>query len=162
MEVVLLAPGPSMSQELADSFRGRCVGAVGNCFQIAPWADFMVGQDLKWWRAYPEAKEFVGRKFSANAVEGVEQVKGALSHWNSGVLGLYTAVHMIGATRILLYGFDMRGSHYFGPYTNGLGNTPPHRRLVHMNQYRAFAMKYTDIEVLNCTPGSALDCFPHA
>ena len=42
VEIVLLAPGPSMSQCLADSLRGGVVGAVSNCFQLAPWADFMV------------------------------------------------------------------------------------------------------------------------
>lgn len=162
MDVVLLAPGPSMSQELADSFRGQCVGVVGNCFELAPWADFMAAQDRKWWDAHPQAKEFVGRKFSANEIPGVERVKGALPNWNSGVLALYAAVHVMGATRIRLHGFDMHGSHYFGPYTNGLGNTKPERRLVHHNQYRAWAMKHAHIEVLNCTPGSALDCFPHA
>jgi hypothetical protein len=161
MEVVLLAPGPSMSQGLADSFRGRVAGAVGNCYELAPWADFMAAQDRKWWGKYPEAKGFPGRKFSCNAIDGVERVKGP-PNWNSGVVALYAAVHVIGATRILLYGFDMHGSHYFGPYTNGLGNTLPARRNTHLCQYRAWAMKHPHIDVLNCTEGSALDCFPFA
>lgn len=159
MEVVLLAPGPSMSQDVADRFKGRPVGVVGNCFELAPWADFLAAQDRKWWCAHPQAKDFTGRRFSANEIARVERVKGALPNWNSGVLALYAAVHKVGATRILLYGFDMHGTHYFGPYTNGLGNTKPNRRLVHLNQYRAWAMKHPHIEVLNCTKGSALDCF---
>lgn len=161
MEIVLLAPGPSMSEALADSFRGQMVGAVGNCFQIAPWADFMAAQDRKWWTAYPEALEFAGRKFSGNRIDGVERVAGAPTNWNSGVLALQAAVQL-GAKRILLHGFDMRGTHFFGPYTNGLGNTQAHRRKVHLIQYRVWAIKNAAVQVVNCTPGSALDCFPCA
>jgi hypothetical protein len=162
MEVVLLAPGPSMSQDLADSFRGRVVGVVSNCFELAPWADFMAAQDRKWWEKYPQAKQFAGRKFSANRIAGVERVAGALTNWNSGVLALQAAVHVMGAKRILLYGFDMHGTHFFGRYENGLGNTIPSRRLVHLKQYRSWAAKHQKVEVINCTPGSSLDCFPFA
>lgn len=162
MEVVLLAPGPSMSQVLADSFRGQSVGVVSNCFELAPWATFLVAQDKAWWRANPEAMSFAGRRFTGNRMTGVEQVPGSLTNWNSGVLALQAAVHCMGATRIRLYGFDMHGTHYFGPYTNGLSNTQPARRAVHLKQYRTWATAHRNIEVINHTRGSALDCFPHA
>lgn len=78
---------------------------------------------------------------------------------NSGVLALEVA-RMRGATRIELYGFDMHGSHFFGEYTNGLGNTSAKTRTVHLEQYRKWAAANTGIEVINCTPASAIDCFP--
>lgn len=162
MEVALLAPGPSMSQALADSLRGQMVGVVGNCFELAPWAAFLVAQDRAWWRSHPAAMTFAGRRFSANRIDGLELVPGAQTRWNSGVLALHAAVHCIGAGRIWLYGFDMRGTHYFGPYTNGLSNTTAASRDRHLKQYRAWAATHRSVEVINCTPGSALDCFPHA
>jgi len=159
MEIVLLAPGPSMSQALADSMRGEFVGAVGNCWELAPWAKFMAANDRHWWMKYPEARLFKGRKFSANNVKGVERLPQAQSSWNSGVLLLAAAVHL-GATSIRLYGFDMHGTHYFGEYKNGLRNTRPERRRVHFQQYAQWQRQNPAIKVVNCTPGSALKCFP--
>lgn len=161
---ILLAPGPSMSQSFADSVRGCRVGVVNNCFELAPWADFLAATDVKWWLRYPQARKFAGRKFSPNRIgEGVEQVRTAriTSACNSGVLALECARRM-GAKRILLLGFDMGLGHYFGQYTNGLGNTTKERRVVHHAQFAAWAKANKKIEVLNCTPGSALQAFPMA
>lgn len=158
MEAILLAPGPSMSQALADSLRGGFVGVVSNCFELAPWADFLVAQDRRWWRAHPAAMEFQGRKFTGNRMPGVERVDRSATNWNSGVLALQAAVQL-GAKRICLYGFDMHGTHFFGPYTNGLSNTKESRRAVHLRQYADWMRRNRGIEVVNCTPGSALKCF---
>ena len=95
---------------------------------------------------------------------GVEQVRMPEIGWsvvNSGVLALECA-RRAGATRILLLGFDMRGSHFFGSYTNGLSNTTEAKRRVHLAQYARWARLHKAIEVINCTPGSALHCFPKA
>lgn len=159
MQVVLLAPGETMSASLAESLRGGFVGAVSNSFELAPWADFLAAQDRNWWQKHPAAKEFKGRKFTGNRIPGVERVTNSATNWNSGVLALQAAVQL-GATRIFLYGFDMHGTHFFGPYTNGLGNTKEARRKVHLRQYQLWAQRNRRIEVINCTPGSALKCFP--
>lgn len=159
MEVVLLAPGESMSQALADSMRGRFVGVVTSCFPLAPRANFLAANDRHWWTKYPDARKFEGRKFSANRIAGVEKLEGAVSNWNSGVLALEAAVYL-GATSIRLYGFDMRGTHFFGPYVNGLRNTTADSRRVHRKQYAVWAKRHPQIDVINCTPGSALGVFP--
>lgn len=52
---ILLAPGPSMSQALADSVRGHRVVAINNVYELAPWADCLAANDLSWWRKHPEA-----------------------------------------------------------------------------------------------------------
>jgi hypothetical protein len=148
-----------MSLDLAESLRGRSVGVVGNCFELAPWADFLAANDKQWWWKHPQALEFRGRKFSANRIDGVEQAGKSRTCWNSGVLALQVAVNL-GAEVIRLHGFDMQGTHYFGPYTNGLANTRPHRREVHKKQYQVWARLNRNVKVINCTPGSALDCFP--
>src|SRR5690606_17149021 len=122
MECDLLAPGPSASQALADSLRGGFVGVVGNAYELAPWANFMAATDRKWWEKHPAAMRFAGRRFTAHRIDGTERPPNSQTNWNSGVLALEVAVHL-GATVIRLHGFDMHGTHFFGPYTNGLKNT---------------------------------------
>lgn len=151
-----------MSQAVADGVRGHRVGVVNNCFELAPWADFLAATDVQWWLKNPAARKFAGRKFSPNRIgDGVEVIKTKLvaSFCNSGVVGL-EAAKRLGATRILMLGFDMGLGHYFGQYTNGLGNTTAERRVVHHAQFASWAKANRDIEVLNCTPGSALQAFP--
>ena len=160
----LLAPGPSASAEDAERVRaaGIPLGVISSAFPLAPWADFIAATDGGWWRKYPEVKQLAGRKYSMHEVRGVERVKvpGYVAV-NSGVLGLECAKRN-GATRILLLGFDMHGSHFFGPYTNGLSNTSETKRRMHLSQYARWERANPGIEVINCTPGSALACFPRA
>lgn len=160
---VVLAPGPSASAALADSVRGLPLVAVGNAYQLAPWASIIASTDAAWWRSYPEATTRTADRFCMATSPHAERVKiaGMESAVNSGVLGLECAVRA-GATRILLLGADMHGTHYFGPYTNGLRNTAPHQRRQHVKQYATWARLNRGVSVLNCTPGSALDCFPKA
>jgi hypothetical protein len=164
MIFVLLAPGPSLSQALADSVRGFRVGVLTSAYPLAPWAEFLAATDAGFWRKYPEAKDFAGAKYSAAKV-GDEVAQVTTPHVglssSSGVLGLEVAKQR-GATRILLLGFDHRGTHFFGPYKNGLRNTPERRRLEHEQQFAQWGRVNKDIEVWNCTEGSALKCFPMA
>lgn len=163
MQWYCLAPGPSMSACLAERVRGNNVAVVGNTYTLAPWADVLIANDSAWWRRYPEAKQFAGRKFSANAIADVERVMpnsfGTQS--NSGVLAL-DVLRNLGATKIVLLGFDMHGSHYFGPYRNGLRNTSEQQRKNHLRQFRDWRLANPKIDVINCTEGSALTCFPVA
>lgn len=160
----LLAPGPSASAEDAERVRaaGIPLGVIGNAFQLAPWADFLAATDSAWWRKHPEALSLPCDRYTMHEVRGVERVKvsGYVSV-NSGVLGLEVA-RSKGASQILLLGFDMHGTHFFGKYTNGLSNTTDQRRRMHLAQYARWAARNRHIEVFNCTPGSALKCFPEA
>lgn len=160
----LLAPGPSASAEQAERVRGAGfrLGVVGNAYQLARWADFIAATDAAWWRRNLEAKALAGRKFTMHEVEDVEQIKvPTVGMCNSGVLALECAKNL-GATRILLCGFDMHGTHFFGEYTNGLKNTTQQQRSQHLKQYATWAYAHRGIQVLNCTAGSALKTFPAA
>lgn len=172
---VLLAPGPSMSQALADRVRAIRdaahaddtappvrVGVVTSAWPLAPWADFLAANDVRWWRKTPEAHAFAGRKYSTNRIGGdIIRLTSPVvtSATNSGVLALEVA-RQRGASRIVLLGFDMHGTHYFGPYTNGLVNTPDARRAVHVKQYELWRRTFPAVDVVNATPGSALAVFP--
>lgn len=158
----LLAPGPSASAELAEQVKHLPTGAIGCAFELAPWAQFVAASDRGWWRKYPEAMRFPER-FAMMPVDDVERVNvpGVGAICNSGVLGLEVA-KMKGATRILLLGFDMHGAHFFGAYTNGLRNTNESQRRNHLRQFADWGRANKGIEILNCTEGSALTCFPTA
>jgi len=156
----ILATGPSMSQEIADYVRGKTgVIAVSNSYLLAPWADALVSNDAAWWKAHPEAFKFKGRKFAGAKVEGTELIKRD-AHFgggcNSGFQAMRVANDVLGATKIVLLGLDMQGSHFFGDHKPPLKNTVPARFEVHKRQFE----KWNGCEVINCTPGSALKAFP--
>jgi hypothetical protein len=77
---------------------------------------------------------------------------------NSGLQGMRVAQDILGASKIVLLGFDMHGTHYFGPHPRPLANTAPARFKAHIAQFRT----WTGCEVVNCTPGSELKQFPMA
>lgn len=164
MIFAVLATGPSMSQSIADSVHGMSVIAVSDCYRLAPWADALASTDGKWWKAHPEAMEFKGRKFTAAPdfvpLEGVERMPVDTGN-NSGLLGIMVAVKL-GATRVHLHGFDMKspGRHFFGEHPAPLRSTRPDRMEVFKRQFANY--KPRGVEIINCTPGSALRCYPRA
>lgn len=161
MLFAILATGPSMSQAVADSVRGRCrVIAVSDAYKLAPWAEVLVSSDRGWWRLHKP--DFAGRKLSGVpaegiGIDGIERVEGTVSGSNSGLIALKVAVSM-GASRVLLLGFDMGGSHFFGPHPSPLRNTTAERFEVFKRQFREYRPK--GVEIINCTPCSALECYP--
>lgn len=188
----ILASGPSLTRAQCDAVRGKCrVIAVNNqgidteCDgqmvpALAPWADILFGADAKWWRHYHErALKFEGRKVCARATLPWREVYSLtqsyehptfdprpthlVSGGNSGYMAVHIAVHL-GATRILLLGFDMREGrnrrrHWFGNHPgrlNARGNFSGWNRAF---EKFAKVLHLMNIEVLNCTPDSALKCF---
>jgi hypothetical protein len=158
----VLATGPSMSETVARSVMLRCnVVAVSDAYRLAPWADALASCDAAWWRNNPDAMQFAGRKFTLapdyQGMPELERITGLASGTNSGLFALHVAVKL-GATRILMLGFDMRGSHYFGPHQKPLKNTTADRYRVFQEQFARF--KPRGVKILNCTPGSALTAYP--
>lgn len=162
MKYAILATGPSMSQELADSLKGQHVIVVNDAYKLAPWAEALAAQDAAWWAMHPEAKNFSGRKFSTNSIAGVERITNAIvqTSSSSGVLALVVAAQL-GATEIDLHGFDMHGDHYFGKHPNGLNTTTTARYEIFQQQFAMWAKQNDAIKVINRTPGSQLRTFPH-
>jgi len=163
MIFAVLATGPSMSQAVADSVRDRCrVVAVSDSYRLAPWADALASTDGKWWKANLEALDFAGQKFTAApsfiALEGVERLT-VDTGTNSGLLGLMVAIKL-GATRVLLCGLDLHspGNHFFGKHPAPLRSSEQRHLELHKRQFRAYRPR--GVEIINCTPGSALDVYP--
>ncbi len=85
------------------------------------------------------------------------------SHLRTGKNGGYQAIHLAahyGAARILLIGYDQKGGHWHEPHRIQSDNI--FNLCERFWPTLAKAMTERGIEVLNCSPGSALDAFPMA
>lgn len=152
-----MATGESMSAELAARTDGHNVVAVSDSYRLLPEAKAIAASDAAWWRHYPEAKQFPGRRFTVGRdVEGVERMALPTST-NSGLLGCHVA-QLLGATRIFLFGVDLVGTHYFGPHPTPLQNTNAERFAIMRKDFARWA----GVPVFNCSPISTLTCFPFA
>lgn len=172
--VAVLASGPSMSQEVADRVHaaGLPAIAINNTYLLAPWADMLYAADEEWWRVHRAAAEFRGLKVTAGVVPGVARVTctgldgidmtpGCVrTGGNSGYQAIQLAAQA-GARRVLLLGFDMHGSHWHGDHGPGLRNTTADLFAKWVKRFDSAAplLAAAGIDVVNCTPGSAIRCF---
>lgn len=133
--------------------------AVSNVgIDMAPWADCLVSHDSAWWLAHPEALEFKGEKICSNNPRGCIRFRPEQLHGcNSGLMAMDYAWREKRARFLLLLGFDMHGTHYFGKHRRPkLKNTSPQRFKYHIGQFS----NWHGCAVVNCTPNSALKKFP--
>lgn len=157
MLFAVIATGPSLTQAQVDAVRHLRVVVVSDAYRLAPWADALVSADKAWWKFHNP--DFPGRRFSALPEAGMdlEVMEGIPMGSNSGLWAIHQAVKL-GATRIILLGFDLGGTHFFGEHPAPLKNTKPERFEVFKRQFEQHRPK--GIQIVNCTPGSALKCYP--
>lgn len=151
---------------------------------LAPWADVLLASDARWWRENQvEARKFVGLKVTVEPPGGserlnwpeVRQLKNGgvvlfderRTHVGGGGNSGFHAVHLaahFGCKKILLCGFDMRGTlgkqHWFGEHPFRKGLHMPFHLFVERFTRSAPEFEKRGIRIINCTPGSALTCFP--
>lgn len=132
------------------------------------------------WTTNREAADAFGLNWitEKNAL-GLSLDPNVIHHGHGSGYSLVSMAHRNGADRIVLLGYDLRyapdydgknreiGSaprHFFGEYPHSMQHWPSvqvhngvHVELLHL--YRSIA-KQNVVEVVNCTPGSAIDCFP--
>lgn len=183
--------------KLVDCYRSRVrTLAVTSAYRRLPNADLLFATDAKWWDTYyAEQPDFRGQRWSshedsiyndkkATALRwGLKLVRGRqgsifstafASHpdWvaygdNSGFAAVNLAL-LMGASDILLVGFDMRvvedKGHFFGEYDDTkLVNTRTHGYERFIGAFKVAAHNMPrDVTITNCTPDSALTCFPYA
>ncbi len=186
---VVAASGPSLTEEDATAVVGLPTIAVNDAYRLIPTADVLYAGDETWWdyhadkinrtserwSAHGDAsfndKRAAKEKYGLHLVRGVEaegfSMDPSVIHYggNSGFQAINLAIHMLGGKgRIILVGFDMRAikgkRHFFGEHPkelvstkNGYKNWPPRFDV-------AAKMLPPGLEIINCTPGSALKCFP--
>lgn len=169
----VVASGQSLKDQEIQTLRlARAAGAISGIIAVSnvgidklPDADALVSHDSGWWISHPEALKFAGKKYSARAYRstiGFDSTKhGHARGVNSGLMGMYIAHRIYKADRVLLLGFDMHGTHYFGKHTrvyNGktLVNTDAKKFAMHKEQFKQFK----GCEVFNCNLDSELLIFP--
>jgi len=178
--VFVLASGPSLTREQCDSVRGRGkVIVINTTFRLAPWADVLYGCDGRWWDEYhAEASETrsalwtqdvaAARKHGINLVPsrkvpGLGKLPGIIHQGaNSGYQAINLA-YQAGAKKIILLGFDMRRaggkSHHHGDHPRHLNSSLPFAMWIREFAQLAKDLEVAGVEMINCTPGSALKCF---
>jgi len=182
---VVIASGPSLSDEQLQRIEQAHleervhVIAVNNTIQRAPWADVCYFGD------YTALKHYLPKLNALTLAEWVTTDRAAAERWrlthlraatpnglgldrirlngNSGMQAVNVAV-AFGATRILLIGFDMRDAkdgraHWFGQHPGPLVMKQLYSAWIDKADIVASDAKKLGVEIVNCTPDSAMTCF---
>lgn len=185
--VAVVAGGPSLKNQDLSVLKDRIhIVVVNESHQICPWAEILYSCDNSWWQLRQmEIRNFRGLKLGFDVVglmdvRNIKIKKSRHDNWNNdmlfdepGLIGsggnsgfqLVNLVAQMGATGIGLIGMDMRldgGIHWHGKHPSQLRN--PDESV--MREWRknldavAFKMKGVGIDVVNCSPTSALENYP--
>jgi hypothetical protein len=153
--------------------------AVNNTWALLPWAHAMYAGDRQWWNAYAEQVSFCGERWTRDPLSA-QRHRLRLATWrdgtglcktpwhlhsggNSGHQAINLAYHF-GARRIVLLGFDMHrsdGGHWHGEHHGMLSAPNPHiAAWREMMLPLAQDLRDAGVDVVNATPGTALEAFP--
>lgn len=181
--LVIVASGPSAKDVPLQLARGKAkVIVINTSWRLAPWADMLFACDNAWWNQYQGCPEFKGLKLTierkaaddwglgyVHCMKPDDRVylepKGTVG-WggNSGFHCLNLAVQF-GVKRVLLVGYDMRcdkGLHWHPDHPRGMNN-PSVKNVERWRRAVDNAAKVIlplGIEVVNCSPISALQAYP--
>lgn len=185
--VVCIASGPSLTPEQCEAVRvwrdasppGRRVIVVNTSYQLAPWADVLYACDARWWDRYiaPVRATFKGALWTQDKLavkHGVQLVRSLANPGlgkqpgviHQGSNSGYQAINLAwqaGATRIVLVGYDMRHNngrlHWHGDHPGAMHSIPGFADWLSRFAALADDLKREAVEVVNCTPDSALTVF---
>jgi hypothetical protein len=177
--IVILASGPSLTQQDADYVRGKAdaVIAINTTYQLAPWADCLYGSDgsRRFWRWHNGVPTFTGLKYTVEANKyGVPALRntgqdGLETHptgLRTGKNSAYAAINLafhFGAQKIVLLGVDMgRGptnrAHWHGEHPDK--SVPPFDHCLRLFPTIVEPLQNRQIDVVNCSRQTAVTCFP--
>lgn len=175
-----------MTEDDAELCRGHRVLAVNDAYRLFPWAEVLYGCDARWWSTVQGASECTGEKWistdrnrwqSVDSVAyqfGLKVIQGRglpffstdprFIHYgyNSGYQAINLAL-LFGAAPLVLVGFDYRKvegrSHFFGDHQKPLANTT--NFAIWLECLDVASKKLPPyIQIINCTPDSAIESFP--
>lgn len=179
--VAVVATGPSLTPSVRSVLQrarssGRCLLlAANNAALDLPGVDWLHTNDTAWASHHADrVRAFGGYKtslfpvaglsfdslYESSGAQGYDPTPGRLRHGgNSGLSACHIAAQE-GARRLVLFGFDLRGSHYFGFHPKPLRNTTEATFASFLRRFRVFAGELSlvrpELEVLIASPGSAL------
>lgn len=175
--VVCIGGGPSLTIDQVALCAGLPKVGVNDAYRIAD-LDVLYACDYEWWKAHAGVPSFGGPKVTLSDRAAHEFGL----HWlretgqmgydpdptalrtgeNGGYQALHLAAHM-GATRILLLGYDMQPapgrSHWFGDHPGKMNKRSPYRSFQFHFGTIVAPLHELGVEVINCSPGSALKAF---
>lgn len=171
ISIVCIASGASLTKEDVDYALQNAskVFVVSDVYKIAPKADLLYSCDYQWWNYH--RPDFAGRKVTLNAKAAeqfnLELVRESDQKWstvegfvatggNSGFQCLNLATTMK-PDRVILLGYDMHGGHFFGNHPKEVDRGSNFERWIDRMNVVA---PIIPVPVFNCTPNSALECFP--
>lgn len=186
--VFVLASGPSLTQAICDKIKGRRAIVVNVSFRLAPWADVWFFTDSSIYERYrDEVKAWPGeivtmsRTAKRELNKQVKRLRGEgdpslpivgfppqghhsiLQGRSSGHSAVSLAI-ACGAACVALVGFDMRfvdgREHHHAEYSGPRDLDLYAREFVPAFAGWNAAAKRAGVEIVNCTPGSAVTEFP--
>jgi hypothetical protein len=198
--IACIATGPSLTLRQVEAARrkGFVLFGCNNVWRDVPDLSLLYACNLGWWAHYwcEELKQYPAEKWTTNKVAadkfslnwiaekfdyGLSNNPRIVHHGHGSGYTMLNLAYLMGASRILLLGYDCKYApdydgkqrnvggaprHYFGEYPRTLQHWPSvqvkngvHVEMVSL--YASVAMQNA-VEIVNCTPGSAIDCFPRA
>ena len=181
---VIIAGGPSLDLKQIHHvararLSGKCVViAVNDAVYPAWWADWLHSCDRKWWDWHIQSiHKFPGIKTTLDETlpprwgvhplhnTGCEGFDPDPTCCRTGASGAYQVMHCAihaGAGKIILLGVDMKAdgeSHWFGEHPNP---ARPDYQTTMVPRFELIVPELDSrgIEVVNCSPGTALKTFP--
>lgn len=181
--IAIIGGGPSVAQVNLDVlFKFRTIG-VNHAFRLGP-VDLCWFGDFGWYETNKnDLAKFAGLKATcctqlpeenwpgikrlrrSRKQFGIESERSDAVAWNhnSGASAINAAYHL-GAKRVLLVGFDMKRVAGRTHYHNFYGPTPKEKKTYdrHLKGFDQIAIDamLLGLEIINCTPGSAITQFP--
>lgn len=152
---------------------------VNDNYRLAPWADWLYAADRNWWDRYADdvSLTFTGERWTctegAAKAHGLNHIRSAklpgLSRdpsvihegHNSGYQAIGLARHF-GAERIILLGYDMQGTHWFGDHPREFRARNDFRVFLPPFKVLAADLAADGVEVVNCSRDTALKAFPRS
>lgn len=182
---VIVASGPSLKQWQIDYVKDKDARllVINNNYLLALWADCHYFCDPKWYHWHKDDLEWDQFKGIRVTMQSVSEILPFHTVCNAGETGLckekdglatgrnsgYQAVNLayhFGVKRIILIGYDTKPGpngevHWFGQHPVELAISEIHKWKSYWDSI-ADDLDKENIEVINCTLDTALDCFQKA
>jgi hypothetical protein len=180
--IYIIGGGPSVSNTPLHLIYDKKIIGVNMAYKLGDWIDICFFGDSRWfdWNR-EEIKKFKGtiitcqrklRHINGHDIKSVQKgkKKGIETNpkfvcWNgsSGGCAINIAYHL-GASRIVLIGFDMKtknGEHHFhNDYPAKGKQYDPYKKFIEPFPVIKKEANRLGVEILNATPDSTIDCFP--
>jgi hypothetical protein len=184
-----LTPAVALDVEDLHAIGWRVI-AVNDAWRLMPWADVLYACDREWWDFYwLDLEKFRGERWTSTAANlsvddnKAEWVKtrhpvslitadsgsgfcatpGRIHYGNNSGFQAINLAMQFGAEEIKLVGFNMQrvsgAAHFFGEHPRAIDRGADYKAFLADFAVAAQSMP-PGVKVINCTPDSALQCFP--